>query len=639
MNSIYNIKNFKLYVLALVLVLQCSCKKFLDVVPDNVATIESAFTTRAAAEKYLFTCYSYMPGHADPNGNPAFMGADEMVVAEEVAAFRGVTVGNQIGRGYQNVVEPNMNYWDGGQGGKPLFQGIRNCNIFLENAAKVPDIQEFERKKWIAEVRFLKAYYHYWLLRMYGPIPLIKENLPISSGVEEVKIKRAPADECVDYIAELLDEAAIDLPESIQDVTSELGRITKPIALAVKAKLLVMAASPLFNGNPDYANFKNPDGQLLFNATYDAEKWERAALACKEAIDLSHFLGSKLYFYEPGRYPVSQEIETQMSIRNSFTEKWNPEIIWGNTNSMTGVLQVFSQPRIDPTQPSNQGHTGFLAPTIKMAEQFYTENGVPIEEDKTWDYNGRLNLRTAVAEDQYKVKVGYTTAALHFNREPRFYADFAFDGGIWYGQGKFNDNDTFWLESKATQSGGASSGGWYSLSGYYVKKYIHFTNVIGTGNIYSVENYPWPVIRLADLYLLYAEALNEKSGPTAEAFQYINLVRARAGLKTVQESWDTYSRLGSKYNDKDGLRDIIHQERSIELAFEGQRFWDLRRWKVAPRIMNSNATGWSIAQETPQGYYRIRTLFEQKFLLKDYFWPIKQADLIVNRNLVQNPGW
>jgi len=634
-------KYFKIYTYSLLIILQFSCSKFLEVVPDNVATIENAFTTRAAAEKYLFTCYSYMPSQGNIVSNPAFLSGDEMMVPEMVSVYRGISLGIQIERGYQNVASPYINYWDGEQGGKPLFQGIRNCNIFLDNIAKVPDILEMDRKRWTAEVYFLKAYYQYWLLRMYGPIPLIKENLPISSSIEEVKLKRAPVDECVNYIVQLLDEAAVDLPETVLNKTAELGRITKPIALAVKAKVLITAASPLFNGNSDYASFKNNDGQLLFNSVYDATKWEKAAVACKEAIDLCHLLGNKLNYYKPAmsQYSLSPEILTQMGIRNSLTEKWNPEIIWANTNSMAGTLQIFSQAKIDPTQQSNQGFTGCLAPSMKMAELFYTENGVPIEEDNTWDYNGRLDLKTATATDKFRIKQGYTTASLHFNREPRFYADLGFDGGIWYGQGKFDDQNTFWLEVKAGQSG-ASAGGWYSGTGYYIKKYVNFNNVISTGNTYSMEDYPWPVIRLADLYLLYAEALNEQNGPAPEVFEYINLVRLRAGLKTVEESWTSYSKLGSsKYATKVGLRDIIHQERLIELAFEGQRFWDLKRWKDAPRVMNSNINGWDISQETALSYYRITKIFKQTFLLKDYFWPIKEIDLIINRNLVQNPGW
>ena len=112
------------------------------------------------------------------------------------------------------MVDPSLNYWDGAKGGKAMFQALRDCNIFLEKVDNVPALDVSEKKRWIAEVKFLKAYYHYWLLRMYGPIPLIKVNLPVSASVEEVQVKRQPVDECFDYIVSLLDEACADLPVS-----------------------------------------------------------------------------------------------------------------------------------------------------------------------------------------------------------------------------------------------------------------------------------------------------------------------------------------------------------------------------------------------------------------------------------------
>src|SRR5690606_37515364 len=116
--------------------------------------------------------------------------------------------------------------WEGSNGGKPLYEGIRDCNIFLDNIGIVPDMDQAEKDIWIAEVKVLKAYYHFYLFRLYGPIPLIRENLPISAGVEEVQIKRRPSDECIDYIVALLDEAAPNLPVRIINEVAELGRVT-----------------------------------------------------------------------------------------------------------------------------------------------------------------------------------------------------------------------------------------------------------------------------------------------------------------------------------------------------------------------------------------------------------------------------
>jgi len=172
-----------------------------------------------------------------------------------------------------------------------------------------------------------------------------------------------------------------------------------------------------------------------------------------------------------------------------------------------------------------------------------------------------------------------------------------------------------------------------------VKKYVNYQNVIGAGTAYSVITYPFPIIRLSDLYLLYAEALNESAGPTADVYDYVNQVRARAGLGTVQDSWTTYSNNPTKFTTTDGMRAIIHQERLIELAFESQRFWDLKRWKEAASTINNPVRGWDLLQPVAADYYRPVIIYNQTFGLKDYFWPIKDDNIVKNRNLVQNLGW
>ena len=158
-----------------------------------------------------------------------------------------------------------------------------------------------------------------------------------------------------------------------------------------------------------------------------------------------------------------------------------------------------------------------------------------------------------------------------------------------------------------------------TVTGYFIKKVINFENVIGTGTTYSVVQYPWPIMRLSGLYLLYAEALNESEGPGTEVYNYINLVRQRAGLRSIESSWSTYSTNPTKYTTKDGLRSIIHQERLIELAFEGQRFWNFRRWKEAADVLNDPVQGWDGHQELAVAYYRPIQLINKTFGENDSF--------------------
>lgn len=610
-----------------------SCKKYLDVVPDNVATIENAFTMRTQAQKFLFTCYSYMPKEGNPDDDPAMVSGDEIWRRASLGGY------SNIAKGLQNVVSPYGDRW------AVLYRALRDCNIFLENIGKVPDLEETERNRWIAEAKFLKAYYHFYLVRMYGPVPLIKENLPIDADVNQVKVTRDPVDSCFGYIVQLIDEATGSLPLTIDDPVNELGRITRPIALALKAKVLVTAASPLFNGNADQASLRNPDGTPLFNTTFSKAKWDSAVVACKKAIDLCHETGMKLYVFEPSfqQSGLSDTIKTQLSIRNSVCERWNSEIIWANTQSNTTGLQTLISTWWDPAYSNSSIIHGQLSPPLKIAEMFYTEHGVPINEDVTWNYGARYSLRKAGDADKLYIRNGFTSANLNFDREPRYYADLAFDGGICFGQGKYDDKkdlELFYLLAKFRQrNNGNLDATFGTTTGFFIKKLVHYQDVLGASNTYSVTNYPFPIIRLSDLYLLYAEALNESQGPGEEVYHYVNLIRQRAGLNSVESSWEGFSTNKSKYKSQEGMRAIIHQERLIELAFESQRFWDLRRWKEAFAELNNQIKGWDQGQETAEAYYRPTVMFNQTFRTRDYFWPIADNNITVNKNIVQNTGW
>jgi len=631
-----------------------ACKKYLDIIPDNVATIDNAFNLRVEAEKYLFGLYSFLPKDGNPVFNLGFTAGDEIWIPVEQREL--IAYAWQIARGAQNANNPYMNVWDGMRGANPgdvpgrykLFTGIRNCNTFIENVSdlgRVRDLQADERSRWLGEAMFLKAYYHYYLLRMYGPIPIMDKNVAISADAEEVRVKRMPVDECVSYISSLLDSAASRLPPRIVNTQDELGRISQPIALALKAKLLLMAASPLFNGNTDYANFRNVDGTLFFNQTYESQKWEKAAQAAKAAIESAEASGASLYTFTDGNLNLSDTTITQLSIRNSFNERWVSEHIWANPNSTASGIQqdamaMITTPSstIAPTTTVAREH---LAAPIKIAELFYTRNGVPITEDKTLDFTNKYTVRTAVKAERFNIKEGYQTARLNFDREPRFYADLGFDGGVWYKYDSPNNTDegTYVLEGKATQLAGANNYGWFNETGYFLKKLVNYEQVFTSGGA-TYKTYPWPEIRLPDIYLAYAEALNEFSGPSDEVFKYLDLIRNRAGIPGVKESWTNFSTSPTKFNSKEGLRDIIQQERAIELAFEGNRYWDQLRWKKAVQSMNQTITGWSIRQSATADYYRIRSIYPQTFVApRDYFAPIRNYNMTVNPNLVQNPGW
>ena len=345
---------------------------------------------------------------------------------------------------------------------------------------------------------------------------------------------------------------------------------------------------------------------------------------------------------------MTDSTKTQMNIRAAITEKWNPEVIWGASNSLARGIQAQAQARLTSGDPSNVANPpttnesirSMLSVPLHIAEMFYSSHGVPIEEDKDYDYAGRFTT-TRIVTDEYRfyLKKDYETAQLNFDREPRYYADLGFDGGIWYGQGLYNDSKTWYLQAKAGQLGARLGASLFSVTGYWPKKLVSYRNDFGSNsNGYNTISYPWPIIRLAQMYLLYAEALNEVSGP-ATAYEWIDKVRARAGLKGVVQSWSSYSKNAAKPTTKEGLRDIIQRERMIELAFEGKRNWDLRRWKKADLYLNMPINSWDLEQESVANYYRVRQIFSPVFTTKDYFWPLAENSVVVNPNLVQNPGW
>ena len=637
-----------------------SCEdNFLDVVPDNLPTIEDAFSLKNEAEKYLFTCYRYLPISADVVYNFGLLAGDEAWIPPNNVSF--LAFSHYISRGLQNAGSPYVDSWEGLlQGGGPpysgnpqnypaglypLYDGIRHCNVLierLEGTNQVPDLTALERARWVAEAKFLKAYYHYFLMRMYGPIPVIRTNIPVDAPESEIQVKREPVDEVVNYLVQLLNQATLDLPITQQlNSQTDLGRVTRAAAYGLKAEILLMAASPLFNGNSDMVGFTNNDGTPLFNTTFDPAKWQRAADAAREAIEKAEEDGHRLYYENDIAIPVTDTTRTKLSLRGAITQSWNPEAIWSTHSGSSEPLQLFciapfssNNPDYDPVS-QNQARRSY-SPTLESAMNYYTKNGVPIEEDKTLDFSDITVVRQAGEADKYNIHEGYRTSILNFNREPRFYANLGFDGSVWLVNESLVNETNFYLEAKRNgPAGNGDSPFNFNVTGYFCKKLVHIET-----NGATVRDYAFPEIRLADLYLMYAEALNEVQGPTTEVLEYIDKVRDRAGLQGVVSSWQNFSTNPSKYATKDGMRSIIHKERSIEMAFEGDNFYDIRRWKKASQEFNELIQGWNVGGDTESAYYNVLTLYQQRFVSpRDYLWPLNRNTIIQNPNLVQNPGW
>lgn len=646
---IYSIKVFCALSIAALCATSCD---FLDIVPDDVPTIDHAFEDRAQAEKYLFTCYSYLQPYMDYTKDPAVMGSGEFLSYQTGNAAVSLYNTGLI-TGGQNVSAPICNIWENDSWYDSPYRGIRCCNTFLEKIDEPFDLDIIDKTRWIAEVKFLKAYFHYELMRMYGPVVICDKNFEINASPDEIRTFRSPWDECVNYVVGLLDEATPDLPIRIERENEELGRATQAIAMAVKAKVLILSASPLFNGNPMYADITDSRGIKLFpEAGEKVEKWKTAATALEAAIVAAESAGHDLYTLGTHAYSLNTELEKQLEIRNKIWDAWNKEVIWGHTKASSFYIQNYAMPRLTSDALTNSYvHGSSLAPTHMVADLYYTENGVPMEEDRTFDYANRNVLRAATEEEKWKVTTTtdnatgeqFVTVQSHFNREPRFYASLGFDGALWWGNGKFNldaYDELYKISGKFAQLQGMTFSTLYSVTGYHCKKWIAPASTFNASS-FSANPVPMPAIRMSDLYLLYAEALNEIDGPTEQVYALVDAVRAKAGLAGVQESWRNYSSMPAKPETKDGMREIIHRERRIELAMEGQSMWDIRRWLEGTKVWNGKTYVWNVKGKLPEAYYSKVTLdyAYMKFSQRDYLWPISQNQLSINPNLQQNYGW
>lgn len=670
-------KNIIHLTIFLLIITLTGCNKYLDILPDDKPELQDAFKDRYSAEKYLFTCYASLPNFANPDNTLGLTaGGDIVYDPKNMPGGNAAQMPNTMLMFYNgnNAVSPYMNFWDGNKGASEnIWQGIRHCNVFLESINREDggpkDMDEMERAKWTAEVKTIKAYLNFYLFQLYGPIPIVDKVIPISTKGEELALYREPVDKVADYIVKLLDEAIENLPTpSEQDLSTEAGRFTRTIARSIKAKTLVLLASPLFSNNNYYAGFRDKRGVELFPNNDSRQLWERALQACDEAVRSAEEDGNmilvssdagSLAIPDVNSTNISPQTKAMISLRQAVTQPWNPEIIWG-TNENTRLLQKFAE-MLSNSEWENIAGSGApdigqrYAPTLNIVEDFYTSHGIPMEEDEEWDTKGWYQNRYMTqlpdaSHTKYFIKSGQETAILHFNRSLRFYASVGFDGGIWEGRGFPLSDPSFpsFLRHKGSGYKYAETYGFYSYTGYLAKKLTNLNTKYKDSRVELVyEPYSFPIIRLADLYLLLAESLNEADGPNKtdskgnNAYHYLDVIRARSGMEGVVESWSKYAsaQYKSKPNDKTGLRKIIQQERTNELAFEGHYYYDVRRWMTAEEIYNRPVLGWTKEGETKKDFYTVKVLQQNRFSMKDYLMPIATNTLLQNRNLVQNPGW
>ncbi|MCX8463315.1 RagB/SusD family nutrient uptake outer membrane protein [Bacteroides fragilis] len=517
------------------------------------------------------------------------------------------------------------------------YKYIRQANIFLQKAHPIvttgtqgDQLLEDELTQMKANVRFMRAFYHYLLFEQYGPIILVKDK--IYDATEDQDVPRNTVDEVVAYIDSELTAVASELTqEPIFEDKDYRAWPTKGVALAVRAKLWLYAASPLLNGGYREAlAVTNPDGTCLF-PDYDAGKWEKALAACKDFID----------YAEAGRYELYKEykddngavIDPDKSVYNLF-QKYTHEIIWATANNDWGGMNgdAFDR-RIAPRCEKNGlGSTGV---TQELVDAFYMKDGLPISATA---YLPQSTLYQEEGYGTYKdqndnFSKKYTNVSVsnrYLNREPRFYNTVFFNGRQW----PVSCNQVLFYN-------GGNSGvqeGQATLTGYMLFK--RFNRSVSLTNPGVASQFrPSIIFRLADFYLMYAEAANEVNPNDVRVLKYLNLVRERAGLPGV-ETLNPAIR-----GNQELQRAAIQRERQVELATEGQRYFDVRRWMIADKNgegrQNGYAHGMNVRGEPNDidDFNRVVEASQIVFNRKMYLYPMPDSEMRKTKNLVQNPGW
>lgn len=612
-----------------------SCE-FLDVVPDDTSTLDDAFKTETNAGNYIYGCYSVMPAFLDFRNNEAWSTTPEIIGSPHWTTDW-----------FYYLIVQRSNYspaYGGSALWRNMYGGIRNCWIFLDNIDKTVPVKwsqdEFEKnkKQWIGEAYFLIGYYHFSLMQAYGPVVISDKLLESDAPAQEMMQARRPIDECVERIAGFFDKAMEYLPDSYND--SNLGRGTTIIAQALKARLYLYAASPLYNGNTDYADFKNKaeyGGEQLVPTTYDAEKWKRALDQYEIAINAAVAKGFKLYEYTGNTAGLSDFDKAIANSRYKIAAGWDsPELIWPytGTKETMGYGNGFSRHAILHGITNETAPIGGLGTTLWTARLYLTKNGREIDKDPNYDYANSMK----VDDDE--------VLRLNKNREPRFYADLGYDRGP-YEISNANGLDTITIKMRFQ----GKKGGEYHpeelhgardnasdqlYGGYAIKKMINPRTTIQDGNN-NVAAYPFPIIRLAELYLGYAEAyVNYYRKLDGNGAKYFNLVRKRAGLGTIAETHPNAT--------PEELIEAVRREKTVEFMFEGQMFWDYRRWKIAKEAwkgMEEGMPALNVYGFTPEDYNKEVKANMMPFVFKEegYLYPIQQEYLNKNPKLVQNPNW
>jgi hypothetical protein len=665
MKTLYSLRShFLLLFIAIAIMIGIvSCKKsYLDVndyIYDFVS-LDSVFASQSKLLQYINGIASYLPAEDRlwTNSSSPFQGAsDENFTSWNDNRHAAIKFSlGEITSYTANTYYNNYENW---------YRGIRKANTVIARIGECKDLSLITQRQYLGEMYFFRGYFLYHLLQQYGPAVIPPDDvLDLGSDAETLSQDRSTYDDCVNYIIGNMEQAYELLPAT-KDALAEIYRPTSGAALAVMSRVLLVAASPMFNGNPAYGNWRRMDGTLFISNTYDNSKWGRAAVAAIRVMQTNRY---DLYIFpraadtDPqapnvptAAYPNGAGgIDPYRSYKYTFIGEIpatsNPEIIWcRNADPVAGDSPLWL------STPSHMGGGNGLNLTQDLVDAYKMKDGRDINNSST-DYPypdaSTAYQPVGIVKNISDVQLVANTPKMYANREARFYATIGFNHSFWKGTSYTGTNAnsknveiTYYSNGTAAPNNNYPND--YNHTGYTCIKYNHYAdNMLQTA---SVLPKVFPIFRYAEILLNYAEALNELNAPftdtvtgitvnrnVAEITAVFNRVRFRAGLPGLS---------GTELASQANIREAIKRERLVEFACEGRRYHDLRRWLDAPAAESTTNTGLygtAPSRKTPPcltSHTLNEPLTLRNWSFKMYFWPIPKNALDKNAKLVQNPGW
>lgn len=469
---------------------------------------------------------------------------------------------------------PTVNFWNN------TYKRIRKANLFMENLYRASG-DENEKALYMEEARFLRAFFYAELIRRFGGVILITSSVDPGDYSALTNQERNTYDECVQWVCKELDQAAQTLPDTRN--SADIGRVTRAACYAVKARLLLTAASPLFNTDnpvlPDY-------NEIHYYGNYDRERWKAAADACRMIMDMTQYYGLNLEVYDvanPTSFTNYFRRFSNIFFTVSRESVWicHPEYEWDG--------------RMVPYYNRSAQGWNWINPTFELADEFEMTNGkLPSEADSGYDFN----------------RPGE-------NRDPRFKATISYPGAQYTAYNFYP-----WV-------GGSASHLESQKTGMCIQKFVDEEFNAATPGLVVRRNVTH-MFRYSEILLDFAEAMNEyNGGPTAEVYDAINAIRDRVGMPPLPS--------GLSY---EAMQARIRHERRVELAFEDQRFFDVRRWRIAEETQNGYLHGYDATKGENTGFYtRVSVGNPTRFEKRHYLYPLSTQEILLNPALQQNPGW